>query len=56
MSNFDWNEYKARVAATMLPIFYKEMSNNGNLVSNREQQAVDAAADIAERLERRLRK
>ena len=51
----DWNEYRARVAATMLPIIYKEINNNGNLVSNREQQAVDAAADIAERLERRLK-
>lgn len=51
----DWNEFKARVAATMLPILYKEISHSGNLVSNREQQAVDAAADIAERLERRLK-
>lgn len=39
----------------MLPIIYKEISHSGNLVSNREQQAVDAAADIAERLERRLK-
>ena len=52
----DWNEFKAKVAATMLPIFYREIPDNGRLVSDRKQQAVDAAADIAERLERRLRK
>ncbi len=55
-THIDWIVYKAEVAKIMLPIIYRELSNNGNLVSNREQQAVDAAADIAERLERRLRK
>jgi hypothetical protein len=39
----------------MLPIMYEQAANNGRMVSSHSQQAVEAAAEIAEMMERRLR-
>ena len=52
---FDMDAYKADVAKTMLPIMYRQLSENrSGFVSSVSQQAVEAAVEIAEMLERRL--
>jgi len=50
-----WERYKAMVAMEMLPIMYEQAANNGRMVSSHSQQAVEAAVEIAEMMERRLR-
>lgn len=54
MNEINWTIYKAEVAKTMLPIMYKQVEINGRMVSSHAQQAVEAAVEIAEALERRL--
>jgi hypothetical protein len=54
-NEINWTIYKAEVAKTMLPIMYRQAENNGRMVSSHAQQAVEAAVEIAELLERRLR-
>ena len=55
MTDEYWVRYKARVAMEMLPIMYKQAEQYGRMVSSHSQQAVEAAVEIAEMLERRLR-
>ena len=55
MDEINWTIYKAEVAKMMLPIMYKQVEINGRMVSSHAQQAVEAAVEIAEMLERRLR-
>ena len=55
MDEINWTIYKAEVAKTMLPIMYRQAANNGRMVSSHSQQAVEAAVEIAEMMERRLR-
>ena len=55
MDEINWDIYKAEVAKTMLPIMYRQAANNGRMVSSHSQQAVEAAVEIAEMMERRLR-
>jgi len=55
MSDEYWVRYKARVAMKMLPFMYEQAANNGRMVSSHSQQAVEAAVEIAEMMERRLR-
>ena len=54
MNEINWTTYKAEVAKTMLPIMYRQAEQNGRMVSSHSQQAVEAAVEIAEMLERRL--
>lgn len=53
-SQFDSQQFKAQIMATMLPILYNELPNEGHLVRDKKKQAVEAAAEIAEMAERRL--
>lgn len=55
MNEINWTIYKAEVAKMMLPIMYKQAEQYGRMVSSHSQQAVEAAVEIAEMLERRLR-
>ena len=55
MDEINWQAYKADVAKAMLPIMYRQVTANGALVSSHSQVAVEAAVEIAEMLERRLR-
>ena len=50
----NWKAFRAQVAKMMLPLMYKQVEINGRMVSSHAQQAVEAAVDIAEALERRL--
>lgn len=50
----NWKAFRAQVAKMMLPIMYKQVEINGRMVSSHAQQAVEAAVEIAEALERRL--
>lgn len=54
-NEINWTIYKAEVAKAMLPIMYRQVTGNGALVSSHSQVAVEAAVEIAEMLERRLR-
>lgn len=54
MDEINWTVYKAEVAKMMLPLMYKQVEINGRMVSSHAQQAVEAAVEIAEALERRL--
>lgn len=54
-NEINWTTFRAEVAKTMLPIMYKQAESNGRMVSSHSQQAVEAAVEIAEMLERRLR-
>jgi hypothetical protein len=54
-NEINWQAYKAEVAKTMLPIMYRQVTSNGALVSSHSQVAVEAAVEITEALERRLR-
>ena len=54
-NEINWQAYKAEVAKAMLPIMYRQVTANGALVSSHSQVAVEAAVEIAEMLERRLR-
>jgi hypothetical protein len=54
MEEINWTAFRAEVAKTMLPIMYKQVEINGRMVSSHAQQAVEAAVEIAEALERRL--
>lgn len=51
----NWKAFRAQVAKMMLPLMYKQVEINGRMVSSHAQQAVEAAVEIAEALERRLR-
>jgi hypothetical protein len=55
MNEINWTIYKAEVAKMMLPLMYKQAEQYGRMVSSHSQQAVEAAVEIAEMLERRLR-
>lgn len=55
MDEINWTAFRAEVAKIMLPIMYKQAESNGRMVSSHSQQAVEAAVEIAEMLERRLR-
>lgn len=52
----NWLAYRAEVAKAMLPILYRELSANSRLVTNRRQEAVAMAVELAELLERELRR
>lgn len=54
MDEINWTVFRAEVAKAMLPIMYKQAEQNGRMVSSHSQQAVEAAVEIAEALERRL--
>lgn len=54
MNEINWTVFRAEVAKTMLPIMYRQAEQNGRMVSSHSQQAVEAAVEIAEALERRL--
>lgn len=53
-NEINWQAYKAEVAKEMLPLMYRNCGTTA-FVSNHSQQAVEAAVEIAEMLERRLR-
>ena len=55
MDEINWQAFKAEVAKMMLPIMYKQAEANGRMVSSHSQQAVEAAVEIAEMMERRLK-
>jgi hypothetical protein len=55
MNEINWQAFKADVAKMMLPLMYKQAEQYGRMVSSHSQQAVEAAVEIAEMLERRLR-
>lgn len=55
MNEINWQAFRAEVAKMMLPIMYKQAEANGRMVSSHSQQAVEAAVEIAEMLERRLK-
>lgn len=55
MNEINWQAFKAEVAKMMLPIMYRQAEQYGRMVSSHSQQAVEAAVEIAEMLERRLR-
>lgn len=52
----NWLAYRAEVAKVMLPIIYKELSNNSRLVTNRSQEAVAMAVELSELLEDELKR
>lgn len=53
-NEFNSQVFRAQIMIEMLPIMYKEINATGGLVRDRKQQAVEAAAEIAEMAERRL--
>ena len=53
-NEFDSKVFRAQIMIEMLPIMYREIDARGGLVRDRKQQAVEAAAEIAEMAERRL--
>ena len=56
MSNFNWQEYKAQVALQVIGYYVKIYeSRQGNMVTDAQAQAVEAAAELAEKMERRLK-
>lgn len=52
----NWLEFRAEVAKTMLPIIYRDLSNNSRLVTSRSQEAVAMAVELSELLERELKR
>lgn len=53
-NEFNSQVFRAQIMIEMLPIMYREIDAIGGLVRDRKQQAVEAAAEIAEMAERRL--
>jgi hypothetical protein len=53
---FDWQAYKAQVALQVIGYYVKIYeSRQGNMVTDAQAQAVEAAAELAEKMERRLK-
>jgi hypothetical protein len=53
---FDWRAYKAQVALQVIGYYVKIYeSRQGNMVTDAQAQAVEAAAELAEKMERRLK-
>jgi hypothetical protein len=53
---FDWLAYKAEVALQVIGYYVKIYeSRQGNMVTDAQAQAVEAAAELAEKMERRLK-
>ena len=53
---FDWLAYKAEVALQGIGYYVKIYeSRQGNMVTDAQAQAVEAAAELAEKMERRLK-
>lgn len=59
MTDFDWQAYKAQVAATMLPIIYPAIARSNAGIRNANdvaaEETIELAIAMAERLERRLK-
>ena len=53
---FDWLAFKAQVALQVIGYYIRLFeSQRGPMVTDAQSQAVEAAAELAEKLERRLR-
>lgn len=57
--SIDWQEYKAQVAATMLPIIYPSVVKSNAGIRNANdvaaEETIELAISMAERLEKRLK-
>jgi predicted transcriptional regulator len=52
----DWQAFKAQVALQVIGYYVKIYeSRQGNMVTDAQAQAVEAAAELAEKMERRLK-